>query len=107
MDAQDGNYDYSRPWQLVSEDIAGERAWNNNGPSWAPPVMPVLDPYQMIPPMYGYRTEELTINDLLDDVFTRLQGSRAYATPMTDWSGQQGGYEASMRPTGPGGGGMT
>ena len=106
-DAQDGNYDYSRPWQLLSETIAGDRTWHNNGPSWSPPVQPVLDAHQMIPPTYGYRTEELTIYDVLDNVFSRLQGSPLQVTKSDDWSGQQGGYEGTMRPTGPGGGGVT
>jgi hypothetical protein len=107
MDAQDGNYDYSRPWQLMAEDIADDRIGNNNGPSWSPPVTPVLNPYQMIPPTYGYRTQELTIYDVLDNVCSRLQGSTIQGTPSDDWSGQQGGYEGTARPVGPGGGGVT
>jgi hypothetical protein len=99
----DSQYGYDRPWQLLAETIAGDRAWENNSPPWYPPVTPSLSAEQMIPPRYGYRTTELTIMDVLDNVFSRLQSSPVMATESDDWSGQQGGYEATMRPTGAGG----
>jgi len=99
MEGQDGRY-WNKPWQLFSETIAGDRTWEQQGPSWTPPVMPVLDPEQMIPPRFGYRTTELTIFDVLDNTFSRL------SSKTDDWSGVEGGYSGSMRPTGAGGGGI-
>ena len=104
--AQDGQYQYDRPWQLLSERIATDRAWQNASPPWASPVVPTADPQQMIPPMYGYRSTELTIYDVLDNVYSRLQSSPIMVGKTDDFTGQQGGYESTLRPTGAGGGGI-
>jgi hypothetical protein len=115
MTNQDGQYDYTRPgqavydrpWQLTSEALSNARTWWNASPPWYPAVPATNNPQEMIPPRYGYRTEELTISDVLNGVSSRLDSSHARDSMMTDWSGQPGGYEATMRPTGPGGGGIT
>ncbi len=108
-DSQDGVY-ARRPWELTSQTLElYRREWVDDADQWYPPVVPQPDPEMMVPPMYGYRTQELTIYDILNDVYSRLQGSRSQvqdAMP-TDFSGQQGGYQATMRPTGAGGGGIT
>lgn len=106
-DSQDGVY-ARRPWELTNQTLELDRRLDADiAPPWYPPVVPQPDPYQMVPPVYGYRTQELGIQDLLDGVFTRLQGSRLTDSMPTDFSGQQAGYEATMRPTGAGGGGIT
>jgi hypothetical protein len=104
MQSADGQYGYDRPWQLFSETLASRRM-DNNGPSWYPQVPPSPNPYDMIPPRFGWTVyaDQPTIEDVLDNVFTRLQMSTVTATESDDWSGVQGGYQASMRPTGAGG----
>jgi hypothetical protein len=114
--SSDGQYGYDKPWQLLSETVAAERVWTNNGPSWVPP-MPETPPGEMsdawiranaVPPRMGWgKPEQLTIYDVLDNVFSRLQKSPQTATESDDWSGVQGGYTGTMRPTGVGGGGVT
>jgi len=104
IDQQNGQY-YERPWALTSQALAGARTWWNASPPWYPPKP---GPGQaMIPPRYGYRTTELTVDDVLNGVYSRLD-SRSHAgdSTMTDFSGQTGGYESTMRPTGAGGGGI-
>lgn len=110
----DGQYDYTqppwgwnKPWQLLSETIAAERTWENNGPPWSPPVTPVPDAHEMVPPRFGYREQQLTIYDVLDNVFSRLQDSPVNSTPFDDFSGTNGSYDGTMRPVSPGGGGIT
>ena len=104
---QDGLY-YRRPWELTGQSLdAFMREVADTAAPWYPAVIPQPDPRAMVPPMYGYRTEELGINDILDGAYSRLQASRANDSPLLDWSGQQGSYEATMRPTGAGGSGIT
>lgn len=69
------------------------------GPTWHSPVPIRPDPYQMVPPMYGYRTEELGIQDILNGVYSRVNDRSVEDSQMTDWSGQKGGYEATLRET--------
>jgi hypothetical protein len=95
----DGRYGYQKPWELTSQTLEMQR--RQEAPSWYPAVVPSPDPYDMVPPMYGYRTEELNITDILDGVSSRLDGSKLF-----DFSGQNGAYEATMRPTGAGGSGI-
>jgi hypothetical protein len=98
----DGVYARQKPWELTSQTLEMQRRQEADvAPNWYPAVVPSPDPYEMIPPMYGYRTEELNITDILDGVSSRLDGSKLF-----DWSGQQGGYEGTMRPTGAGGSGI-
>lgn len=107
MDSQDGVYN-RRPWELTSQTLEMYRRQDADmAPSWYPPVVPSPDPYAMLPPMYGYRTEELGIDDILDGNYSRLQASHANDDMPTNFSGQQGSYEATMRPTGAGGSGIT
>lgn len=104
----DGRYDYTRPWELTSQTLEMQRRQEADmAPQWYPAVVPSPDPYEMLPPMYGYRTEELNITDILDGVSSRLDGSHVHDSPLFDQSGQQGSYEGTMRPTGTGGGGVT
>ena len=106
-EAQDSQYAYDKPWQLTSEALSNARTWWNAGPPWYPPVPDSPNPRNMVPPRYGYPPHELTINDVLSGVYSRLNASsHAGDSMMTDWSGQTGGYEATMRPTGAGGGGI-
>jgi hypothetical protein len=99
----DGRYSYTRPWELTSQTLEMQRRTDaDTAPNWYPAVVPSPDPEQMIPPTYGYRTEELGISDILGGVTSRLQGSKLF-----DWSGSEGAYEGTMRPTGTGGGGVT
>jgi hypothetical protein len=116
MDSQDGKYDYTRPgsgpvdkpWQLTAEALSNARTWWNNGPPWSPAIPRTSDPHEMIPPRYGYRTEELTIEDVLASNFSILDYRKHAAdAPATDFSGSTGGYEGTLRPTGAGGGGVT
>lgn len=115
MENPSGQYDQSRPWQLTSETLAAERTWHNNGPSWTPEITTVQPPMLWqdadewiraydCPPVYGYRSTELGIDDILDGNYSRLSSQ---ATPMDDWSGVNGGYQSTMRPTGAGGGGIS
>jgi hypothetical protein len=120
MDSQDGIY-ARRPWELTSQTLElYRREQADDADQWYPPVMPSPDALlpglpgareqvraAMVPPEYGYRTAELTIDDILNDVYSRLQGSHVNDAMPTGFSGQQGGYEATMRPTGAGGGGIT
>ena len=103
---QDGVYN-RRPWELTSQSLELFRRQEADiAPNWYPAVIPQPDPYAMLPPMYGYRTEELGIDDILNDVYSKLQGSPVADAMPTDWTGERGGYEASSRPTGAGGGGI-
>ena len=107
-DSQDGRYSYQRPWELTSQTLEMQRREAaDDAPQWYPAIVPQPDPYAMVPPMYGYRTQELTITDILDGDYSRLQASTARDSALLDWSGQQGAYEATMRPTGAGGSGVT
>lgn len=106
-ESQDGIY-ARRPWELTSQSLELYRRQDADlAANWYPAVVPQPDPRAMVPPMYGYRTEELGIDDILDDVYSRLQGSQVKDAMPTDFSGQQGSYEATMRPTGAGGSGIT
>lgn len=108
IEKQDGQYGYDKPWQLTSEWIAAERTWNQASPPWHPDIPARPDPYEMIPPRFGYRSEELNITDILDGVMSRLQSTfEADASPPTDFSGGNGSIASTMRPTGAGGGGIT
>jgi hypothetical protein len=99
----DGRYSYQAPWELTSTTLEMQRRQQADvAPAWYPAIVPQPDPREMVPPMYGYRTSELTISDILNGYSSRLDSSK-----MMDFSGQQGGYEGSMRPTGAGGGGVT
>lgn len=49
--------------------------------------------------MYGYRTTELGIQDILNGVYSRVNDRHVEDSQMTDWSGQVGGYEATLRET--------
>jgi hypothetical protein len=51
----------------------------------------------MVPPKFGWRTEELGLSDIMDGVMTKLDdpANAANATYLDDWSGQQGGYGGS------------
>ena len=70
----DGRYDYTRPWELTSQTLEMQRRQEADmAPQWYPAVVPSPDPYEMLPPMYGYRTEELNITDILDGVSSRLR----------------------------------
>jgi len=92
--AQSGVY-YKRPWELTSQSLSTMRIeWADVADQWFPPVPPKTDPHKMVPPMYGYRTDELGIADVLDGVFSRLD-SHVGDSMMTDWSGQQGSQEGS------------
>lgn len=120
-DHADGVYARQRPWELTSQTLEMfRREQADNAPQWAPDVVPVPDAAQpglpgaremvrenMVPPMYGYRTQELGIDDILDGAYSRLQASAARDNPLFDWSGQQGSYEGTFRPTGAGGSGIT
>jgi hypothetical protein len=106
MEAQDSQYAYDKPWQLTAETLANARTWWQASPPWYPPKPPSSNPMDMVPPRYGYRTTELGIADVLEGTFSRLDSGHANDAMMTDWSGQNGGYESTMRPTGAGGGGI-
>lgn len=107
IDNQDGVYN-RRPWELTSQTLEMYRRQDADmAPSWSPPVPPQPDPQAMIPPAYGYSTAELTIDDILDGNYSRLQASGVQDAMPTDFSGQQGSYQATMRPTGAGGSGIT
>jgi hypothetical protein len=106
-DSQDGVYARQKPWELTSQTLEMQRRQDADvAPQWYPAIVPQPDPYAMIPPMYGYRIEELSISDILDGIGSRLQGSPARDNALFDQSGQQGSYEGTMRPTGAGGGGI-
>jgi hypothetical protein len=103
-DSADGHYSYTRPRELTSQTLEAYRRQDADAaPPWYPAVIPQPDPYAMVPPMYGYRTEELGIGDILNAAYTRLQGSRPADAMPTGFSGQQGGYQATERPAGMGG----
>jgi hypothetical protein len=103
----DGRYSYQKPWELTSQTLEMQRRQTADAaPPWYPAIVPQPDPAEMVPPMYGYRTEELGIDDILDGVYTRLQGSAVRDNALLDWSGEQGSYEGTMRPTGAGGSGI-
>ena len=104
--AQDGRYAYDRPWSLTAERLATERTFMNASEVWHPPMPVRPNPEDMIPPRYGYPPHQLTINDILDGYSSRLSLHARDAMP-TDFSGQTGSYAASMRPTGPGSGGIS
>jgi hypothetical protein len=103
----DGVYARQKPWELTSQTLEMQRRGDaDTAPNWYPAIVPQPDPEEMVPPMYGYRTAELGISDILNGVYTRLQGSPVRDNALLDWSGQQGGYEGTMRPTGAGGSGI-
>lgn len=116
MQSADGQYGYDRPWQLFAESLATQRM-DNNGPSWYPDITPVQPPMLWqdagefireteVPPRWGwkpYNEGQATIEDILDNVFSRLQDNNVMATKSDDWSGVQGGYQATQRPSGAGG----
>lgn len=119
-DAQDGRYAYDRPWDLRSEQLQLRLLQESLAePSWFPPVPTILDQNQLwqdpavtdqirtveIPPRYGWYSDELTLNDILADKTSRIDMSRSQGYVTSEWSGGNGGYEATMRPTGPGYGG--
>jgi hypothetical protein len=117
----DGRYSYSRPWELTSQTLEMQRRQQADAaPPWYPSIVPTPDAPQpglpgaremvranMVPPEFGYRTEELGISDILDGIGSRLQGSPVRDNALLDWSGSQGSYEGTLRPTGAGGGGVT
>lgn len=108
MESADGRYSYQQPWELTSQTLELQRRQAADvAPPWYPAVVPQPDPRAMVPPLYGYRTEELGIADILDGAYSRLQASPARDASLLDWSGQPGSYEATTRPTGAGGGGTT
>ena len=120
-EAQDGVYSRQHPWELTSQTLEMYRRQDaDNAPQWSPPVPPRPDMLQpglpgaraqvraaMVPPLTGYATAELGIDDILDGAYSRLQASHARDDMPTGFSGQQGGYQSSMRPTGAGGSGIT
>lgn len=104
---QDSQYSYDKPWQLTSEALSNARTWWQASPPWYPPTPTSSNPYEMVPPRFGYRDTELTVNDVLEGVYSRLDStSHAGDTMPDDFSGQTGSYEGTMRPTGAGGGGI-
>jgi hypothetical protein len=103
-DQADGRYSYTRPWELTSQTLEMQRRLDADvAPNWYPAIVPVPDARDMVPPMYGYRTTELGIADILDGTYSRVQGSHIHDSPLFDQSGQQGSYEATQRPSGAGG----
>lgn len=93
----DGKY-YRYPWELTQQTLELYRRLDaDEAPHWQPSVPVASDPYEMVPPMYGYRTEELGIDDILDNVGSRLQSSHIADAMPTDWSGHEGGYQGTER----------
>jgi hypothetical protein len=87
-----------RPWELTSQTLELNRREDADvEPQWIPPVPVAMDPYEMVPPAYGYRTEELGIDDILDNVGSKLQSSHIADAMPTDWSGSSGSYQGSER----------
>lgn len=98
MENADGVYARQHPWELTSQTLEMQRReWADDAQSWYAPVVPQPDAHDMVPPMYGYRTTELGIDDILNDVYSRLDGSRAADAMPTDFTGERGGYTASSR----------
>ena|ERR1700689_2153167 len=97
VDQADGVY-YRRPWELTSQTLELNRREDADmAPQWVTPVPFAEDPYEMVPPMYGYRTEELGIDDILKNIGSRLQSSHVADAMPTDWSGHEGGYQGTER----------
>ena len=95
-DAADGVYNH-KPWELTSQTLEEYRREDADAePSWLPPVPVRPDPYEMVPPMFGYRTEELGIRDILGNIGSRLQDSHIGDAMPTDWTGSEAGYQGSQ-----------
>jgi hypothetical protein len=95
MQNQDSVYDHTKPWDSLPERILTDRLGIADVPGdvialqSAPP--PVVRP--LFPPRFGYRDTALGIQDV-------LQADKAYPSPSTNfYSGSQGGYSGSSRPT--------
>jgi hypothetical protein len=98
-DTTGGVYSEQHPWELTSQTLEVQRRQDANYlPAWMPPVPVQPDPANMIPPRYGYSTEEPTLSDVVSGQYTRIMRSHIIDTMMTDWSGERGSYEASERP---------
>lgn len=95
MQQADSVYDRTRPWASLPERILTDALGVADIPGdvialqSAPP--PVVRP--LFPPRFGYPTEALGIQDV-------LQIDQRYPSPSTNfYSGTQGGYSGSSRPT--------
>ena|SRR5271170_3480096 len=95
----DGVYSQQHPWELTSQTLEMYRRQDAEAlPTWRPPIRQQPDPYAMIPPRYGWTTEEMSFSDVISAEYTRVERSHVVDTMMTDWSGERGSYEATERP---------
>jgi hypothetical protein len=60
-------------------------------------LQPSAVEHYMVPPKFGWRTDELNLTDIMDGVMSKLEDpmNPANAGYLDDWSGQQGGYGGS------------
>lgn len=94
-----GVYDTSSMGNRNNDEMAWKSLLYPQEVPWYPPVPIRPNPEAMVPPKFGYRTEELGIQDVLNGVYSRVNDRSVNDSMMTDWSGQKGGYEATMRET--------
>lgn len=87
-------YAYQAPWQSNQERLVSEALMYASTTTGEPPR---FDPYDLVPPRFGYATEELTIMDILNGTMSRLQKGHAADAMPTDFSGTPAGIEGSPR----------
>lgn len=87
-------YAYQNPWQSNAERLVTEALEYASVTTGRPPRYDVSD---LIPPRFGYATDQPTIEDIIAGVMTRLDKSHVNDFMPTDFSGSNGGYEGSPR----------
>jgi hypothetical protein len=95
MQNADSVYDRTRPWASLPERIVTDALSVATIPgdvlALQSPPPPVVRP--LFPPKYGYRTTALGIEDV-------ISVDRQFPAPSTNfYTGTQGGYSGSSRPT--------
>lgn len=85
MDSADGVYDRSRPWQTSEERLTGEALKYAAVNTPRPPSQT----RPLNPPKYGYRTDEIGIEDVISGLKNPLWTPRNYEDSVSGYQGTQ------------------
>lgn len=101
MASPDGRYDHTKPWNPLP-DYAANRPFSSNeerlttmaleaatvpGSELQAMVRPPLPQVQLFPPRFGYRTRELSISDIIEDVGAVTYPGQNFSGGPNDFSG--------------------